>query len=189
MTIRLTTLFITAALAVPGIAAAQPGARDFGHTFPLASRLCQRVADGHVPKRFTDSAADVTAACDTLHSAYDAAVAAAPDTTAAKQAIADAKASVKSACLQTEDRSSCRAAIQQARASLKSARSTYRDGVKTYHQSIRAARRAFWTTVKGLRGGRPATDPTTTTNPTDDTSTTNDPSSTAVDFPGAPATA
>jgi hypothetical protein len=142
MTIRLTTLFITTALALPGVAAAKPGGRDFGHTFPVASRLCQRVADGHVPKRFADRAADVTAACDTLHSAYDAAVAAAPQ-----------------------------------------------GNRRTYHQSIKTARRAFWTTVKGLRAGHPATDPTTTTNPTDEPATTDDQSSTPVVFPGAPDTA
>ena len=110
MTIRLTTLFLTAALAAPGVAAAKPGDRDFGHTFPAASRLCQRVADGHVPKRFADRVADATTACDTLHSAYDAAVAAAPE-----------------------------------------------GNRRSYHQAIRAARRAFWTTIKGLVGA-PAPD-------------------------------
>ena len=77
MTTRLTTLFLMGALAVPGVAAAKPGDRDFQHTFPLASRLCQRVADGNVPHRFADAADQVTAACGTLQSAYGAAVAAA----------------------------------------------------------------------------------------------------------------
>src|SRR5436190_11243604 len=121
MTVRLTTLFLTAALAVPGVAVAKPGDRDFGQTFPIASQLCQSVADGHVPKRLQGSEAQVTSACSTLQSAYDAAVAAAPNADAAKQAVADARSAVQAACLQTDDRSGCRAAIQQARSTMRSA--------------------------------------------------------------------
>src|SRR3954466_16205282 len=106
MTTRLTTLFLMGALAVPGVAAAKPGDRDFQHTFPVASRLCQRVADGNAPRRFAGSEDQVTAACATLQSAYDAAVATAPGADALQQAITDAKASVQSAC-QGEDRSAC----------------------------------------------------------------------------------
>ena len=153
MTTRLTTLFLMAALAVPGVAAAKPGDRDFQHTFPLASRLCQRVADGNVPHRFADSADQVTAACGTLQSAYDAAVAAAPSRDALEQAIADAKAAVEPAC-QGDDRSGCDSAMQEARASVKSARQAYREAARGYHEAIRTARQAFWSTVKGLAASR-----------------------------------
>ena len=176
MTIRLTTLFMTAALALPGAAWSKPSDRDFGQTFPAASRLCQAVADGHAPKRLQGSEADVTAACDTLQSAYDAAVAAAPNTDSVKQAIADAKEAVQSACTNTDDRSGCRAALQQARQSLRSMRASYRDSVKTYHEAIRTARRAFWTTIKGLVGSSSV-------------DTTGDQPDSPVDFPGAPDTA
>lgn len=151
MTTRLTTLFLTAALAAPGVAAAKPGDRDFGHTFPAAARLCQKVADGHVPHRFADGATQVTTACDQLHIGYDAAVAAAPDVDALKQAVADAKTSVQSACA-GEDRSACRDALKAARTSLRSARQAHREAVRGYHAAIRDARKAFWTTVKGLVG-------------------------------------
>jgi hypothetical protein len=139
MTIRLTTLLLTAALAVPGVAAAKPGDRDFQHTFPVASRLCEKHADDQ----------QVTEACDALHAAYDAAVAAAPSTDALKQAIADAKASVQEAC-QGEDRSGCREALKAARSSVRSARQDYREAARGYHEAIRTARQAFWTTIKGL---------------------------------------
>jgi len=153
MTTRLTMLFLLGALAVPGLAAAKPGDRDFQHTFPAASRLCQRVADGNAPHRLAGSEDQVTAACATLQSVYDAAVAAAPGRDALEQAIEDAKASVQSAC-QGEDRSACRSARQAARASVKSARQSYRESARGYHAAIREARTAFWTTVKGLAASR-----------------------------------
>src|SRR5436190_12735108 len=149
MTTRLTMLFLTAALAAPGVAAAKPGDRDFGHTFPVASRLCQRVADGDAPKRLAGSTDQVTAACSTLQSAYDAAVAAAPSRDGLEQAISDAKASVQSAC-QGDDRSGCRSARQAAPDGVQSARQNYRDGARGFHTAIHEARQAFWTTVKSL---------------------------------------
>jgi hypothetical protein len=149
MITRLTTLFLLGALAAPGLAAAKPGDRDFQHTFPVASRLCQRVADGNAPHRLAGSEDQVTAACGTLQSAYDASVAAAPGRDALEQAITDAKASVQAAC-QGEDRSGCRAALQAARASVQSARQSYREGARGYHDAIHEARKAFWTSLEGL---------------------------------------
>src|SRR4051794_33523848 len=133
MTIRLTTLFITAALTLPAAAWSKPGDRDFGQTFPAASRLCQAVVDGHGPKRLHGHEADVTTACGALQSAYDTAVAAAPSTGPTSE--------------------------------------SYRDSAKAYHQSIRTARRAFWTTIKGLVGGSSAGVPNAagTPDPTADT--------------------
>jgi hypothetical protein len=132
-------LFLTAALAAPGVAAAKPGDRDFQQTFPVASRVCEKHADNQ----------QVAEACDALHAAYDAAVAAAPSRDALEQAIEDAKTSVQSAC-QGEDRSGCRAAIQSARSSVRSARQAYREAVRGYHEAIQTARKEFWTAVKGL---------------------------------------
>ena len=151
MTTRLTTLFLMGALAVPGVAAAKPGDRDFQHTFPVASRLCQRVADGNTPRRLAGSEDQITAACGTLQSAYDTAVAAAPGRDALEQAITDAKAAAQAAC-QGEDRSGCRSALQAARASVQSARQSYRESARGYHTAIQEARKAFWTSVKGLIG-------------------------------------
>src|SRR3954453_10421082 len=98
MTTRLTTLFLLGALAVPGLAAAKPGDRDFQHPFPAASRLCQRVADGNAPHRLAGSEEQGPPARAPPQSAHDAAVAAAPGRDALEQAIEDAKASVQSAC-------------------------------------------------------------------------------------------
>ncbi len=154
MTTRFTLLFLTAALAIPGVAAAKPGNRDFQRTFPVASRLCNAVADGHTPKRLQSSEAQITTACATLHADYDAAVSAAgPGVDALEQAIATAKSSAQAACAEGGDRQTCRAARKDARTSVRTARQAFRDVRRAYHEAIQTARKAFWTTIKGLRGG------------------------------------
>ena len=154
MTTRFTMLFLTAALAVPGVAAAKPGNRDFQRTFPVASRLCKAVADGHAPKRMRGSEAQITTACDTLHADYDAAVGAAgPGIDALEQAVAAAKSAAQAACGEGSDRQTCRAALKDARTSVRTARQAFRDVRRAYHEAIQTARKAFWTTIKGLRGG------------------------------------
>lgn len=166
MTLRLTALLTTAALALPAAAGAHPRLQHHGErgTFPHASRLCTKVANGHTPKQLASSEDQLKAACATLKSSYDAAVAAVkPAIATYRQTVKDERAAVKTACKGTTDKAACKAARQDARAKVKAARTTVRDAVKAYRTSIKSARKAFWTTVKGLRGGSTVTPDADTT--------------------------
>src|SRR6059058_5281575 len=104
----LTLLALAGALAVPATAAAHhgrgadSGTPTFERTFRFESRLCAAADAGTLPAPLQGSEAQVKAACAALHSAFDAAVAAAgtaaPGTDAFKSAIADARAKVEAAC-------------------------------------------------------------------------------------------
>ena len=146
-----------AVLAVPATASAAPGARSFRHTFPVASRLCTAVANGHTPKRLQSSTAELTQACSDLQAAFTQAQTDAKDALAnLKQQVGDARATARTACRQarqTHDVSACRAARAALRTTLKGLRGQVGQIVSHYRAAANTARKAFWTTVRGLRGG------------------------------------
>lgn len=150
-------LALSALLAVPSLAAAHPVKRDFSHTFPHASRLCDRAASGDLPKRLASSADKVKAACDALHASFDGAQTTfTAAVTPLRQQAADAMTALRATCKQARaDRQPevCRTARQSTRTTVKGLRSQVRDAAKTYHETIRTARKTFWSTIKGLRGG------------------------------------
>lgn len=70
---RLRLLMVISAcalFAVPAVADARPGKRGFNQTYPHASRLCAKVADGHTPPRLAGSTDKVNAACATLKTSF-----------------------------------------------------------------------------------------------------------------------
>jgi len=150
-------LAMCALLAVPALAAAHPVKRDFSHTFPHASRLCDRVAAGDVPKRLAASADKVKAACDTLHASFEGArTTFTTAVTPLRQQATDAMSTLRATCKQARADHKpevCKAARQSTRETIKGLRAQVRDAAKAYHEAIRTARKAFWTTIKGLRGG------------------------------------
>ena len=157
-----------ALLAVPSLAAAHPVKRDFSHTFPHASRLCDRAAAGDLPKRLTASAAKVKAACDTLHTSFDGAQTTfTTAVTPLRQQATDAITALRATCKQARadhNPGACKAARESTRATIKGLRTQVRDAAKTYHEAIQTARKTFWSTIKGLRGGG-SIDPDRTSGP------------------------
>jgi hypothetical protein len=146
-----------ALLAVPAIADARPGKRGFNRTYPHASRLCEKVANGHTPKRLASSTDKVSEACATLKTSFTTAqndynTAVGP----LKQRGINLLKALRATCEQARadgDQPKCRLARQEARATLKGLAGSVREAAKAYHAAVNAARKTFWTTIKALKGG------------------------------------
>lgn len=172
---RLARLTIVAvfcvALMVPAISAARPGQRSFGQTFPIASRLCNHTANGHPPQVLAASASDVLDACTTLRSSFtDAQNAYFTTVGPLKTEAVTALKTLRQTCRRARANHKpgvCRAARQTTRTKIHGLRQQVNAAAQTYHASVQAARKAFWTTIHGLKGGStvPA-DPTVGPSPT-----------------------
>jgi hypothetical protein len=146
-----------ALMAVPTIADARAGKRGFERTYPHAARLCAKVADGKTPKKLADSSAKVADACAKLQASLTAAqsdytAAVGPLKDQAKAAVAAMRATCKQARAD-KDQAACKQARQDTRTTVKGLRAKVREAGKAYHEAVDAARRTFWATIKGLRGG------------------------------------
>jgi hypothetical protein len=148
---HITVFALLAALAVPATAAAHnKGPSTFERTFRAESRLCSAVAAGNVPTPLQGHEAEVTGACAALHSAFDAAVAAASAGTDSS-VLKDAVAQVQTACAgDTVDQEACAEALADAYKSLKSAHHGNRSTKRAYRRAIAQARHAFRRSVKAL---------------------------------------
>jgi len=148
-------------MAMPTVASAHPVKRDFGATYPHASRLCAKAEAGTLPRRVASSAGQITAACDALHAAFTPAQTSLNDTAAGlRSQAATAIAGARAACRQARaahDRAACRAAVEQARVALRGLRTQLKTAVTTYRSAVQDARRSFWTAIRALRGGKTIT--------------------------------
>jgi hypothetical protein len=143
-----------AALALPAAAGARPLTRGFNATFPVASGLCARVANGHTPPRLAGSVAQVAAACATLKTSFTNAQNAYATTVAPLRQQARASiAARRAACRHAGGSAACATARAQTRALLASLRAQVRTAAQTYHASVDAARKTFWATIHALKGG------------------------------------
>lgn len=150
-------LAILAILALPASALAKPHPRGFTQTFPIASHLCMKVANGHGPKKLRASSGQVTAACSTLRTSYTDAVntfgsTVTPLRQQATKAIRDLRATCRQA-RQNHDRAACRTARQQTRHTVRGLRQQVRTAAKSYRSTVQGARKTFWSTIHALRGG------------------------------------
>jgi hypothetical protein len=165
--IRRTSILVVAvcALVAAPVASAHPGQRGFARTYPHASRLCAKVANGHAPKKLAASAAQVTAACNTLRTSFTGAQTAWTTTTAPlKQQGTDALKTLRATCRQARanhDRAACRTARRSTRATLKTLRGQVRTAAAAYHTTVQGARATFWSAIRALRGGSSITPDTT----------------------------
>jgi hypothetical protein len=143
-----------ALVAVPTVASAKPAPRGFARTFPHASKLCAKVANGHTPKALQASAAQVSAACAELRTSYTNAVNA-YNTAAAplRQQATDSIQARRAACQADPKSDACKQARAATRTKLKELGTQLRAAKKTYHEAVQAARKAFWAKIKTLRGG------------------------------------
>jgi len=144
----------TGALALAPVASAKPGKRSFERTYPYASALCAKNASGHTPKRLAASVNEVATACATLKTSFTNAQNTYTTTVAPLEAQAKATvAAAHSNCRKAPDRVACRTARHDARVTLKGLRRQVTTAGWAYHDSVDAARQAFWTTIRGLKGG------------------------------------
>lgn len=143
-----------AALALPALAGARPLTRGFNATFPVASTLCARVANGHLPPRLAGSVAQVSAACATLRTSFASAQNAYATTVAPlrQQALA-AVAARRAACRHAGGSVACATARAQTRTVLAGLRAQVRTAALTYHAAVDTARKTFWATIHALPHG------------------------------------
>jgi hypothetical protein len=150
-------LAVLAILALPASALAKPHPRGFNQTFPVASHLCMKVANGHAPKKLRASSGQVTAACGALRTSYTDAVNTFGSTvTPLRQQAVQAVKALRATCRQARqnhDRAACRTARQQTRTTIRGLRQQVRTAGKDYRTTVQAARKTFWSTIHALRGG------------------------------------
>jgi hypothetical protein len=155
-----------ALLALPSIASAHHPDRGLHKglhkTYPHAARLCEKSANGHLPKRLASQADKVAAACAALKTSFDAAQAAYKTATdPLKKQADDAIAAARAACQQAKasheghrsDDPACKTARESARTTIKGLRDQLRAAKKTYRDAVNAARKTFWDAIRALRGG------------------------------------
>ncbi len=159
--LRLRTLLAlaTCALALlPAVARADAALNldGFAVTFPKAAALCSKADKGRLGKKLTPSKGKVKAACQTLKRSYsDALKTLLATTTPLRQQVKDIVTAQRAACLQarkSRDRLGCRKAALDARAQLAPIRAQIAAAQATARASYEKARKAFWASVKKLRG-------------------------------------
>jgi hypothetical protein len=159
-----------ASLLLAGGAAALPVAPTLTHTFPFASRLCERAQAGQLPVRLQADTADVTTACTTLSSAFTI------TETALTTSVQQAQTNVSNARMQLipalklarqdHDRQAAVTALQTFEGTVHAAVTERHTAVRLYVTSNQAARIAFWGTIRALPGGRHVPEDPTTPTPT-----------------------
>jgi hypothetical protein len=147
-------------------AVAHPAARTLSQTFPVATRLCARAQAEQLPRRLQADAADVTTDCTTLGSAFTT------NQTNLTTAVQTAQTDVSTAraqlvpalklARQDHNRQAALTALGTFRGVVRIAVTQRHAAVHLYITATKAARAAFWGTIRGLPGGRSLPeDPTT----------------------------
>jgi hypothetical protein len=148
---RVPALAVLAALTIPATASAAPAASPFHRTYPAASRLCARVAAGHVPARLKGHEAQVGTACTALEGVATSARAHLKAAVQARRAaLRSARQAVVAACRKPRDRATCVSALRAARHTLRDVRRSFRAALRSHRHEVRAGRRAFWSALKAL---------------------------------------
>jgi hypothetical protein len=157
MSIRIRAAALTAActLGICSAAAANAGQRSFEQTYPIASKLCAKVAKGDGPKRLRSSAAKVLADCETLQASFKANRLAVISTDTSIAAARTAEhASVLSACGGTlVHKPSCSHARRKGHKVIEGLEAQRVHAARGYYKATEAARRAFWAQIHALPGG------------------------------------
>ena len=140
-------LSLCALLALPAVAGAHHGQRGFGHTYPHASRLCAKVANGHAPKRLQgldrQGRDRLRAAEDGLHQRPERL----HDGRRTAQAAGDRRHQGAARDLPAGPRdnnpAACQAARQSTRTTLQGLRTQVRTLAAAYHTAVDTARKTF----------------------------------------------
>lgn len=143
------------------VAAAPAGAAlkldGFPQTFPKAAALCAKADKGKLGAKLAPSKGKVLAACRKLRQSYsDALTQLTAKTDPLRLQMKEIVRAQREVCLQarrTRDRTACRAAQLDARAKLAPLRAQIVEAQKTARASYEQARKAFWASIRKLRGG------------------------------------
>ena len=145
-------------LALPALAAAKPGSREFQQVFPYASRLCARAQAGDLRGLLRQSSAQVLASCATLTQSFDQADGAVQSAESTYRSTIKADLQQLDVALKQAHANHDPAAARQARLTFRqqvlSARQARLTGVQSYVTAVQSARKAFWSTIRSLRGGQ-----------------------------------
>lgn len=148
---------VAALLAAAAPAGAALNLDGFPATFPKAAALCVKADKGKLGAKLKPSKAKVAAACRKLRQSYsDALTARNAKVDPLRLQMKDIVRAQREACLQarrTRDRTACRTAQLDARAKLAPLRAQIADAEKAAQAAFEKARKAFWATVRKLRGG------------------------------------
>lgn len=135
-------------------ASAAPGSATFGQTYPVASQLCAKAGAGTLGKRLEPKQSQVSAACNTLESAFGPLE---TTVTMAEQTYQDAKAADKGKlagvcpAANAAGRPACHAARASEKLANAAARLVQREAKQTYRDAIGTNRQTFWRTISSLR--------------------------------------
>jgi hypothetical protein len=154
--IALVTCVFTLGICASALAAKRAGERTFEETYPVASRLCARVAAGTEGRRLKLFATRVSADCAALESNFTAAQTAVLATRAAISAqIASERDAINAACTATVKavRPLCRSTRHSDESALRSLRRQMHAAAKRYYRTAEAGRQRFWNDISSLRGG------------------------------------
>jgi hypothetical protein len=151
-----------AAVMVTALAAATPAAgaatTTLQQTYPAATKLCTRFAQGAGPVKLRPSAAQVLADCATLEATFNAATAAKTAALAPIDASLTAdRTAVRTNCPRKTttkvQQAACRLARHTDRPAIKTLEIQRRSVVSSYFVAVDANRKAFWHAVQALPGG------------------------------------
>lgn len=145
------------ALVAPAGAGAALNLEGFPKTFPKASALCVKAGKGKLGAKLKPSKGKVLKACATLKQRYSEAyttltAAAAPLRQQGKDVVLQQRDACRNA-KRARDPAACRQANVDARAKLKAIREQLAAVYATANRAYESARKAFWATIKSLKGG------------------------------------
>jgi hypothetical protein len=149
----------TAVLILPGAASAgnKAGEQSFEKSFPVASKLCAKVAAGTENKRLVKVAAQILTDCETLKTEFAAAqtTVVTARTTIRAQISAD-RAAIKVACPKgpSDTHPACVSTRHSEKVAIGALRQQLLAAVHLYYKTVESDRRAFWAEIKALRPAR-----------------------------------
>lgn len=141
-------------LAVPAIAGAKAGDNSIQKTYPLATKLCGKVAEGTENKHLKKYATQVTADCAKLTSDFNAAQATVLAARASiEPQIAALKAATKTACPTPGHQTAlCHSTRKTNEDAVTVLNRQMHQAARHYYEAVEASRHAFWRSVKSLPG-------------------------------------
>jgi hypothetical protein len=143
------------AVAFPAAASAKPkpGEATFEWTYPVASRICAKVAAGTENKHLKANLAEVQAACTTLQSSFtQAATTVLSARNTLEPQIAADRSSTAAACATAKPVLACNHTRHANEIAIHSLAVQLRLAKHTYFVSVDAARTAFWAVIHTIPG-------------------------------------
>jgi hypothetical protein len=145
---------VSVSLASPAAAGARAGEKTFQQTFPVASRVCEKVAAGTENAHLKKFATQVAADCATLQAEFSGAQTTVLAVRASVTAgIAADRSSIVAACPTPNDGAlSCKLSRAHNTALIKALHHQMTAAARSYWHTVELARHRFWTAIRTLPG-------------------------------------